>query len=124
MNQPQDFVYLMGGGVPNARIILSAPVNPDGTLGTFTDTGKRLLRDFYAGSVWATDNAIFVFNGDRSMCNVTKIDIYNDGSISNAACYATSGNELQYSAVARLGRHFYVINNVDGGQRLRDFTIQ
>jgi len=112
-------VYLLGGNISNGvstNIVYTAPINSDGTLGTWT-TDVSLPLAIHAAQAVVTKNRVYLLSGINNTTYITTIytaPINTDGTLGS---WTTSGNipgVLTSSQIAVTNNRIYLIGGYNG----------
>ena len=129
----KNTLYLFGGftkmitdptGVYSAKMY-TAPINADGTLGSWTTYLPEMPQGFYGSTVLVTKQNIYVFGGvltggvvTNKVWRVPVWDNWAEGATGNwVACPTLPGNRAHTQAVT-IGNYVYLLGGYDGSVHL------
>lgn len=118
-----DWLYLVGGsttGLAAARDVLRAPIEPDGDLGAFVDTGIDLVTGRHAPVCAAVGGRLYVIGGSNQ-ASLESAPVAPDGTLGAFVTEATSlalGRGFAASAV--VDSRLFVVGGLSGSTSVDD----
>ena len=113
-----DRVYLLGGYNNSAYVstVYTAPINSDGTLGTWT-TGTNIPLAMHS-RVITTKNRVYLlggFNGSKYYANVYTAPINSDGTLGTWTASASLPGSLAYGEPITTNSRVYLLGGANSG---------
>lgn len=118
-----DGLYTVGGGLDYSADdteLLRAPIQADGTLGSFVQTGLFLPETRIEPTVAVAGNTFYVLGGEpgpgtSGNPNVARTTIDADGALGTSSAASATLDAATYDhAMITSGNHVYVLGGVDG----------
>ena len=110
-------VYLLGGynGSTFVTTVYTAPINSDGTLGSWT-TSSSLPAAFYVAQAIATKNRVYVLGGSNgnSLSSIYTAAINADGTLGTWTAYGTLPTQSSWASSFITRNRIYLLGGHDG----------